>query len=161
MKSVLLLFIITICNLSLAQFNKQTFGIQGGTSIVQESFHRVLYSVGQKSIISHSSIEDKHVFSGFIQPLLNTQILPNVEIYPEVYPNPFKSHFIIEFPDNTIENLFIKLFDFRGLLVFEQEFQLKEKTLEIITPFNLSTGVYLLNFEFNGILIQKQLILEK
>jgi hypothetical protein len=82
-------------------------------------------------------------------------------MYPEVYPNPFKSHFIIEFPDNTIENLFIKLFDFRGLLVFEQEFQLKEKTLEIITPLNLSTGVYLLNFEFNGILIQKQLILEK
>ena len=161
MKSILLLFIISICNLAFAQFNNQTFGTQGGTSIVQESFHRVLYSVGQKSIISHSSIEDKHVFSGFIQPLLNTQILPNVEIYPEVYPNPFKSHFIIEFPDNTIENLFIKLFDFRGLLVFEQEFQLKEKTLEIITPFNLSTGVYLLNFEFNGILIQKQLILEK
>ena len=82
MKSVLLLFIITICNLSLAQFNKQTFGIQGGTSIVQESFHRVLYSVGQKSIIGHSLIEDKHIFSGFIHPLLNIQILPNIEIYP-------------------------------------------------------------------------------
>jgi len=152
---------ISMCNSSFAQFNNQTFGTQGGTSIVQESFHRVLYSVGQKSIIGHSSIEDNYVFSGFIQPLLNTQILPNIEIYPEVYPNPFKRRFIIEFPDDTIENLFIKLFDFRGLLVFKQEFQLKEKTLEIITPLNLSTGVYLLNFEFNGILIQKQLILEK
>jgi|TARA_B110000967_G_scaffold184981_1_gene204868 hypothetical protein len=161
MKSVLLLFIITICNLSLAQFNKQTFGIQGGTSIVQESFHRVLYSVGQKSIIGHSLIEDKHIFSGFIHPLLNIQILPNIEIYPEVYPNPFKTNFIIEFPDNSVENLFLKLFDLRGLLVFEQEYQLKQKILDIITPSNLSTGSYLLHLEFNGIHFQKQLILKR
>ena len=89
---------------------------------------KVQQSIGQQGVVGLSKISSSSVQQGFLN-YLKTIMVDNpdsefVETYDLfVFPNPFKTHVNVKFSKLTDYPVHIEIFDIRGRLVLDQEFQ--------------------------------------
>lgn len=80
-----------------------------------------------------------------------------------LYPNPSKGLFNLEINSkNSLENLKVQIFDLRGVMVYQNNFENRNlKFIENTDVSNLSTGVYILNLSSNENIKTLKLIINK
>lgn len=105
----------------------------------------ILSSVGQASAIG-SGLENKfHLRQGFIQPFSPQSIhtSTNTDLDANVYPNPFREDFQIDFTESLSATL--TLFDLTGKLLFQRE--IHDAKNVSISANHLARGTYILHIQ--------------
>lgn len=88
----------------------------------------VRQSIGQNGMVGSSKISVGSVQQGFLNHLRTLNIENSTSEFVEimemsVFPNPFKDHVNIKFSKPTVYRIQVEIFDVRGRLVINQEFQ--------------------------------------
>ncbi len=135
---VTLLFIFVCNHTSMGQTNfrsirpqvqKSTLNHLAASNVSLSSRTRVLQSVGQPGVVGFSSTTNTTIQQGYLNTLLSFRINndSNDEFEESfkfsLYPNPFTDHIDIQFAKLTLFPVLVRVFDMRGRLVHNQQFQ--------------------------------------
>jgi len=75
-----------------------------------------------------------------------------------IYPNPNNGNFNIAFKRN-LSDVKIQLFDIRGRLIFNKDYDVNSNSIEIKTP-NLNNGFYIVRITSNQSIVDKKLVIK-
>ena len=147
---VLLIFPMSLC----AQLHHQAVSSSGGSS------SKVIYSVGQSSVIGNSTTSMATAFQGFVNPIKAAYAIEAIstDLSVVIYPNPFVEQFTATF-DKKYNNVQVIIQNAAGQLMYNSSFT-NSTELVVETP-KLSIQTYLItiiadNKIFNAKLIKQQ-----
>jgi hypothetical protein len=137
---IVLLLVSHVCAQNLTQSSRLVKSVltSGGSSTVSMAYldaqgvlkkTRIQQSIGQSGVVGLSTTALNSVQQGFLSRVkvfnINnttaTEFVENLDL--SVYPNPFKDFINIKFSKPTLFPVTIEVFDIRGRLVLEQQFQ--------------------------------------
>ena len=112
----MIIFLSFFCGFS--QLHHQTIGIGGGSTS-----SRVIYSVGQSSVIGNNMSGGFLITQGFVQPLSDLYYVEdiNTNFNVVVYPNPFVNEFEASF-DKVYNNMNVLIQSLSGQTVFRRNY---------------------------------------
>ena len=147
---VLLFFPLSLC----AQLHHQAISSSGGSS------KKVIYSVGQSSVIANATTSMATASQGFINPIKAAYAIETIstDLSVSIYPNPFIEQFIATF-DKKYNNIQVIIQNVAGQLMYNSSF--KNSAELVVETTTLSIQTYLItiladNKVFNAKLIKQQ-----
>ena len=147
---VLLFFPLSLC----AQLHHQAISSSGGSS------NKVIYSVGQSSVIANATTSMATASQGFINPIKAAYAIETIstDLSVSIYPNPFIEQFIATF-DKKYNNIQVIIQNVAGQLMYNSSFT-NSAELVVETP-TLGIQTYLITIladkkMFNAKLIKQQ-----
>ena len=103
--------------------------------------------------------------TGICGPIINSQVINVTDIYDHftyenviIYPNPTRSNIYIRFKDNLSEDLYVKVFDMKGNLIFSNKFLKTEGKEVSIDMHRLIDGIYMVHIYNSEMNIIKRII---
>lgn len=160
MKYLVLILLFTLClkESSGQIIQRQTTASAGSTAQVSYGNANLLIqsSIGQASAIGTAQTDRAHLRQGFIQPLGTKSVRRSAEnnLEVDVYPNPFREWFKVQFPQEL--NTDITISDLMGRPVFQTHSEgLKIVRIEIG---QVSAGAYLVFIRSGGKIYKGQII---
>lgn len=105
--------------LGFSQLHHQTIGVGGGSTS-----SRVIYSVGQSSVIGNNMAGKFLITQGFVQPIFGSYNIEDIKtnLNVAVYPNPFINQFEASF-DKDFKNTAVLVQTLSGQTVFRKNYQ--------------------------------------
>ena len=147
---VLLFFPLSLC----AQLHHQAISSSGGSS------NKVIYSVGQSSVIANATTSMATASQGFINPIKAAYAIETIatDLSVSIYPNPFIEQFTATF-DKKYNNIQVIIQNVAGQLMYNSSFT-NSAELVVETP-TLGIQTYLITIladkkMFNAKLIKQQ-----
>lgn len=142
----------------LAQLKKSTLSIGGGQ--VDKQRHSIIYSVGQKTVTGNLISKKLSFIQGYLNPPLSKRFYNQSDLDINVYPNPFTSYFIVEFPFPVGETT-ASLFDINGIPIDAKIEQPDSSSLRFSDLEHFATATYLLRIDYGEIVYYRHLILDR
>ena len=147
---VLLFFPLSLC----AQLHHQAISSSGGSS------KKVIYSVGQSSVIANATTSMATASQGFINPIKAAYAIETIstDLSVSIYPNPFIEQFTATF-DKKYNNIQVIIQNVAGQLMYNSSF--KNSAELVVETSTLSIQTYLITILADNKVFNAKLIKQK